>query len=130
MGHAIWLDRIIEPCYIQCNRGTHLPVLYLTLLALHLRQGLFVYDCGPTGNVIYLLTRRKQMEGLTEKQEAVYQYIKVFIESNGWPPSMAEIGQHFAISLSVVKDTYLSALERKGYIQTISGKARAIRILK
>lgn len=70
------------------------------------------------------------MEGLTEKQEAVYKYIKVFIESNGWPPSMAEIGQHFAISLSVVKDTYLSALERKGYIQTIPGKARAIRILK
>ena len=76
------------------------------------------------------IDKEKQMEGLTEKQEAVYQYIKVFIESNGWPPSMAEIGQHFAICSSVVKDTYLSALERKGYIQTISGKARAIRILK
>jgi len=76
------------------------------------------------------IVKEKQMEGLTEKQEAVYQYIKVFIESNGWPPSMAEIGQHFAICSSVVKNTYLSALERKGYIQTISGKARAIRILK
>jgi len=76
------------------------------------------------------IDKEKQMEGLTEKQEAVYQYIKVFIESNGWPPSMAEIGQHFAICSSVVKNTYLSALERKGYIQTISGKARAIRILK
>ena len=76
------------------------------------------------------VNKEKQMEGLTEKQEAVYQYIKVFIESNGWPPSVSEIAQHFILSPSAVRDYYLVALEKKGFIHVVSGKARAIRILK
>jgi repressor LexA len=70
------------------------------------------------------------MEGLTEKQQAVYDYIKTFIASNGWPPSITEIAQRFAICPTVVKVNYLGSLERKGYIYTTPGKARAIRILK
>lgn len=70
------------------------------------------------------------MQELTEKQDAAYQYIKRFIDSNAYAPSLQEIAAHLSIAPTVARVCYVEVLERKGYIKRIPGKARAMRVLK
>lgn len=67
---------------------------------------------------------------LTKKQNDVYEYIKLFITSNGYSPTLSEIGQHFAVAVTVARTCYVDVLERKGYIARVQGKGRTMRILK
>ena len=69
------------------------------------------------------------MKELTEKQQKVLDFMKRSIESNGYPPSVREIGEHFEISLKGAYD-HLMAIKRKGYVEIKSNKSRAIRIVK
>ena len=73
---------------------------------------------------------RDTMQELTQKQETAFNYIKQFIDSNGYAPTISEIGNHMMISISVARTVYVEALEKKGYIQRLPGKARAMRVLK
>ena len=66
-------------------------------------------------------------KGLTRRQVAILSFIVESIRENGYPPTMAEIGQQFDItSMNGVND-HLKALERKGYIAR-SSKARGIHV--
>ena len=68
------------------------------------------------------------MKKLTPLQEKVFQYICQFAQESGFPPSYAEIAQHFNFSSDGTVRTYLEHLEKKGYIQRL-GQARGIKIL-
>lgn len=68
---------------------------------------------------------------LTEKQQAVYRYIRRYIESRGFSPSYDEIRCYFGFHSFQSVQKHLSQLERKGFIR-IPGKnqKRAIIIVE
>ncbi|SHJ18443.1 repressor LexA [Malonomonas rubra DSM 5091] len=68
------------------------------------------------------------MKSLTSKQSRIYNFIADWLKSNGYPPSQAEIREHFQFgSLNAVR-SHLLLIERKGYIHLSSGKARGIQL--
>ncbi len=68
---------------------------------------------------------------LTEKQQAVYGYIREYMDANGMAPSFDEIRDHFGFASYGSVQKHLAQLERKGYIQK-SGKnqKRAISLIE
>jgi repressor LexA len=64
---------------------------------------------------------------LTRRQAEVLHYIIECIRDQGYPPTIAEIGNHFHISSTNGVNDHLEALERKGYIVR-SSKARSIHV--
>ena len=66
---------------------------------------------------------------LTDKQRAVFTYLKDTYMAQGRTAGIYDIGQHFGFSATAARD-HLRAIERKGYIAIERGKSRAIRILK
>lgn len=67
---------------------------------------------------------------ITPKQRRVYEFIKGCIQSNGEPPTLAEIGKHFQISSSASVHGILLALEREGLIKRTPNISRGIQIVK
>ena len=71
------------------------------------------------------------MNGLTEQQQEVFKFIKLYKKSHGYPPSRNEISQGFGWSSANAAQQHLRAIERKGYIRLLPGKiARGIVVLK
>ena len=64
---------------------------------------------------------------LTKRQRGILDFIIACIRENGYPPTIAEIGEEFGISSTNGVNDHLVALERKGYIER-SSKARGIHI--
>ena len=69
------------------------------------------------------------LNGLTIKQNRIMAFIESFIGSNGFAPSLREIGESFHIAPSSALD-HLKALEKKGYIRRIHSKSRCLKILR
>src|SRR5436853_2604821 len=64
---------------------------------------------------------------LTERQQAILDFINEYVEENSFPPSVREIGKHFEIYPATVQD-HISALERKGYLQKKRFQSRTLSI--
>jgi len=64
---------------------------------------------------------------LTERQQAILDFINEHVEENGFPPSVREIGRHFEIYPATVQD-HISALERKGYLQKKRFQSRTLSV--
>src|SRR5207247_3714799 len=64
---------------------------------------------------------------LTEKQQAILDFINEYVEDNGFPPSVREIGRHFEIYPATVQD-HISALERKGFLQKRRFQSRTLSV--
>ncbi|PYS37785.1 MAG: repressor LexA [Acidobacteria bacterium] len=64
---------------------------------------------------------------LTQRQEAILNFINESVEQNGFPPSVREIGRHFGIYPATVQD-HISALERKGYLQKKRFQSRTLSV--
>lgn len=69
------------------------------------------------------------MKKLTIKQKQVLEAIEWFISKNGYSPTLSELAMLLKCSTRPVFEK-LMILEEKGYISTINGKARTIKILK
>jgi repressor LexA len=65
--------------------------------------------------------------GLTKRQAAILRYIIESIRDEGYPPTIAEVGQQFGITSTNGVNDHLVALEKKGYIER-SSKARGIHV--
>src|SRR6187402_863588 len=66
------------------------------------------------------------MEPLTDKQQAILDYIEQEHASTGVTPSTREIQEHFGFASQTAAVNHLKALEKKGAIQRQPGKARAV----
>jgi repressor LexA len=66
--------------------------------------------------------------GLTDKQERILSFILEYVNDNGYPPSIREIGNSFNISSLRGVTVHLDALERKGYIKRAS-TSRSITVI-
>jgi repressor LexA len=64
---------------------------------------------------------------LTEKQQAILDFINSYVDANGFPPSVREIGRHFGIYPATVQD-HISALERKGHLQKKRFQSRTLSV--
>jgi repressor LexA len=67
------------------------------------------------------------MEGLTERQQMVLDYIRESISARGYPPTLREIGARMGIRSTNGVNDHLRALERKGYLTREDMKSRALR---
>jgi len=67
-------------------------------------------------------------KGLTSRQEAILEYILGYVEREGYPPSIREIGRDFEIGSLRGVTVHLDALERKGYISR-SNTPRSIKVV-
>lgn len=68
------------------------------------------------------------MKSLTDKQSEIYDFIGEWQLRNGYPPTQAEICNHFKYgSLNAVR-SHLVLIEKKGYIHLTFGKARGIQL--
>ncbi len=69
------------------------------------------------------------MKKLTERQEEVLAFIKTFIETSKYPPTMREIASNFGITANGAYD-HVKALEKKGWIHCDVNRSRAIGIIE
>ncbi len=67
--------------------------------------------------------------GLTARQLKILTAIKGAMESNGYPPSMREIGLLAGLSSSASVQYQLKALEAKGFIRRDPSRGRAMEVL-
>ncbi len=68
------------------------------------------------------------MKNLTDKQSEIYEFIVKWQITNGYPPTQAEVREHFKFgSINAVRG-HLLLIEKKGYIHLNSGKARGIQM--
>lgn len=66
------------------------------------------------------------MKSLTNKQSRIYEFIVAWQMKNGYPPTQAEIRDHFGFSSPNAVRSHLVLIEKKGYIRLNGGKARGI----
>ena len=64
---------------------------------------------------------------LTERQQAILDFVNAYVEENGFPPSVREIGRQFGIYPATVQD-HISALERKGCLQKKRFQSRTLSV--
>ncbi len=69
------------------------------------------------------------MEKLTNRQKDVLDYIKSYIVSHGYPPTVREIGAALDTSSPATIHAHLKNLEKKGFIRKDFSKNRAIELL-
>lgn len=69
------------------------------------------------------------MEKLTRRQEATLNFIKEFIVSHGYPPTVREIGKGLGVSSPATIHVHLNNLAEKGFIKKEETKNRAIELL-
>tara|TARA_B100000315_G_scaffold130524_1_gene120135 strand:- start:21101 stop:21862 length:762 start_codon:yes stop_codon:yes gene_type:complete len=67
-----------------------------------------------------------RVKGLTEKQSKICEFIAACQEDNGYPPTQAEIRDHFGFRSINAARGHLVLIEKKGYIRMNVGKARGI----
>ena len=66
-------------------------------------------------------------EALTPKQQAIYDFIREFIDENQAPPTLREIGRRFSLSVGTVQDQ-VEAIRRKGFLNRDWARARSLRL--
>jgi repressor LexA len=67
------------------------------------------------------------MQGLTQRQQMVLDFIRQSITDRGYPPTLREIGARMGIRSTNGVNDHVRALERKGYLTREDMKSRALR---
>jgi len=66
---------------------------------------------------------------LTAREQRVLEVIRSWVAGHGYPPSLREIVYQAELSSTSVARSHLLGLQRKGYLEVVPERARAIRIL-
>lgn len=69
------------------------------------------------------------MAELTRRQQEVLDFLKGFMEENGFPPTRAEMARALGFRSPNAAEEHLRALARKGAIRLLSGASRGIRLV-
>ena len=68
------------------------------------------------------------MEPLTRRQKEILDFIRNFIDENGYAPSYREIAYYFELSSTGTVAEYIAILEEKGYLSKEAMDARSIQL--
>ena len=74
--------------------------------------------------------KKRNTEELTTTQKQILRYITKQIQTNGYAPSVREIGRAVGLSSTATVHCYLKKLEELGYIRKENQKGRTLRVLK
>ncbi len=69
------------------------------------------------------------MSELKDKQQEIYQYLKIYTENKGYPPSVREICEAVGLKSTSSVHGHLKKLESKGLIKRDPTKPRALEII-
>ena len=69
------------------------------------------------------------MKELTKRQDEILTYLKKYMVSHGYPPTIREIGADLGVSSPATIHAHLANLESKGFIKKEDTKNRAIELL-
>ena len=69
------------------------------------------------------------MEKLTKRQEDALRFIKSYIVSHGYPPTVREIAEAIGVSSPATVQAHLDSLADKGYIKKGNNKNRTIELM-
>lgn len=69
------------------------------------------------------------MKELTPRQNEILSYIKKYVASHGYPPTIREIGKDLGVSSPATIHAHLENLEKKGFIRKQETKNRALELL-
>ena len=67
---------------------------------------------------------------LTDRQRQTFNFIRSFIDENGYPPKLKEIGEHLGISSRGTVHRYIRALEEEKLIRVTTGRSRGIELTR
>ena len=67
---------------------------------------------------------------LTDRQEEILNFIQQYLQENGYPPTLREMGKRFDISSTFGVKRHLEALTKKGYLNILSNASRGITITR
>jgi repressor LexA len=67
---------------------------------------------------------------LTQRQEEILNFIQNFLQENGYPPTVRQIGAYFGITSTFGVKGHLDALERKGYLNKDGNVSRGLSLVK
>jgi repressor LexA len=65
---------------------------------------------------------------LTKRQKEILDFVRGFINDNGYSPSMEEIADHFHFASLNAVFKHLEAIESRGYLHRDSNRARSIQL--
>jgi repressor LexA len=66
---------------------------------------------------------------LTDRQRQTLNFIRSFIDENGYPPKLKEIGSHLGITSRGTVHRYIRALEDENLIRVSTGRSRGIELI-
>ena len=74
--------------------------------------------------------RKKDPNSLNKREKAILKFIEKQVNTNGYPPSVREIGKAVGLKSTATVHGYLESLEKKGYVKKESQKGRTLKLLK
>ena len=77
---------------------------------------------------MYTMNSRNDPDRLTDAQQATLDFIREHLAAHDMPPALAEIARALGFPHTSSAQKCLQALERKGYVELLPGKARGIRL--
>ena len=66
----------------------------------------------------------------SRKEKAILKFIEDQVISNGYPPSVREIGKAVGLSSTATVHAYLAKLEKQGFIKKEDKKGRTLKVVK
>jgi repressor LexA len=66
---------------------------------------------------------------ITDRQQAILDFIQEFVNEKGFPPSFREIGKQFNIASTFGVKRHIDALVKKGFISNESKTSRTLKII-
>jgi len=73
---------------------------------------------------------KKDPMEINKRERAILKYIEKQVDTNGYPPSVREIGKAVGLSSTATVHGYLAKLTEKGYIKKEDQKGRTLRLIK
>ncbi|MFN2382952.1 MAG: transcriptional repressor LexA [Gemmatimonadota bacterium] len=66
---------------------------------------------------------------LTRRQREIYDYLRTFVDANGFAPSLEEIAEHFGLASVATVHEHLTNLEAKGALRRDPNRSRALEVV-
>ena len=74
--------------------------------------------------------RKKVVNELNKREKAILKFIEKQVLTNGYPPSVREIGKAVGLKSTATVHGYIAKLQEKGYIKKEDQKGRTLKLLK
>lgn len=85
--------------------------------------------CARCARGVELPTSSVRLRPLTDRQRTIFEFLCTHIETQGYPPTVREIADHFGLSSTNGVADHLFALESKGWISRNRRVSRGIRVM-